>query len=111
MKEKIIARLKKLKFESKFFGSKPWKYSNKEDMRYQLWLEEVKQWLMDTYNIHLNICHRVHSQTNYFYITSGYDNKNDDLLQIIYEEKYSKYKKYIDALECGVYISLTKLIS
>lgn len=47
----LVESAKKLGFISKFFSEQPWKYSHREPMRYQLWLEELKQWILDNYNL------------------------------------------------------------
>ena len=51
MKEQLILKANKLGFISKFFSSVPYKYSNKEDLRYYLWLCELSQWLQNEHQI------------------------------------------------------------
>lgn len=52
MKDQIIQKAKQLGFVSKFFNDKPYKYSNKEDLRYYLWLSELSLWLQSEYQVY-----------------------------------------------------------
>jgi hypothetical protein len=55
MKNKLILLAKEIGFESKFFGDKAWKHSTKEPMRYLLWMEELKNYLLEKHNTFLSI--------------------------------------------------------
>lgn len=46
LKEKTAALAKNKGFESTFLFDKPYKYSNKESLRWLFWLTELNQWLM-----------------------------------------------------------------
>ena len=95
----MIVKLKDLGFEASFVYGKPYKYSTKEDLRWILWLTEVRFWLIDKYNLNINIKHRTHSQTYCFNITSGYqDGENGEL----YSELYTKFTKHEKALEKAI---------
>lgn len=70
MKEQLIMLAKKKGFESQFFNSQPyfknepWLMTNKEDMRYKLWLFEIMLWANEKMNvcedeIHIHICDNV----------------------------------------------------
>jgi len=51
-----IVALAKLKgFESQFLSDKPYKYSNKEELRWLFWLTELQDWLRNNYGIHIDI--------------------------------------------------------
>lgn len=55
MKEKLIEIARKEKFVSQFFTNDPYKYSLKEDLRYLLWMEELKEWFRSNHNIHVEV--------------------------------------------------------
>jgi hypothetical protein len=57
-KEELIALAKKKGFESEFLYNKPYKYSNKEDLRWWFWLMELSRWL--------NVVHK--KSIEYFYV-------------------------------------------
>jgi hypothetical protein len=47
LKEKTATLAKNKGFESLFLFDKPYKYSNKESLRWLFWLTELNQWLME----------------------------------------------------------------
>ena len=102
MKEQLILKANKLGFVSKFFNDKPYKYSNKEDLRYYLWLSELSLWLQSEYQVHvfpILLALMFPEQGWGFEIVFKGEN---------YDE-YTEYHNQEQALEAGIFESL-KLI-
>lgn len=104
MKEEIInlAKSKEINFESNFICNKPYKYSNKEDLRWLFWLTELQKFLREKHNILLyvensNGCWNWVIENNKGYIEG----------KMPVDEDYSSI--YEEQLEVGIYESL-KLI-
>jgi hypothetical protein len=55
-KEELIALAKKKGFESEFLYNKPYKYSNKEELRWLFWLVELNRWMYKLNNNIFNRC-------------------------------------------------------
>lgn len=59
-KEKIKQLANKIGFESKMFADE-FKFSNKEDLRYYLWLHELNKWVFDKTYFDCTFNHNVYN--------------------------------------------------
>lgn len=106
MKTKLIALVSsekendKINFRSKFLCTKPYKYSNKEDLRYLFWLTELQQWVIDNYGIFVEVTRGGAKNTyNCFYGDWIYSEPN----------KLKEYNSITSSLEDGLYVVLNKI--
>lgn len=51
IKENLITLAKEKGFVSEFLYPLPYRYSNKEEMRYYLWMCEIQKWIREKYSI------------------------------------------------------------
>lgn len=107
MKNKLLKLAKDSEFESTFLYNKPYKYSNKEELRYLLWLTELQDWLRLTHDFHVqpkvlywsdrSYTFTLHSEKYYINADSRID--------------FTPYPDYKSALEAGIYCALSMLNS
>ena len=102
-KLEIVLKARNLGFESNIVFNNPYKHSNKEDLRWALWLNEIRIWLTFNHKMNINVKHRTHSQTYCYNITGAYQCGDSGEL---YSEFYTKFESYEDALAKAVYESL-----
>lgn len=55
MKETLIKLAKEAGFHSEILSDEEWKHSNKEKLRYYMWMCELKQWVADNYKTEVNV--------------------------------------------------------
>lgn len=55
MKQELILLATKKGFTSKMFSDTEWKHSDREDIRYYLWMCELYKWIADNYIIGLKL--------------------------------------------------------
>jgi len=55
MKEQLIEKAKKMKFFSEMLWNNAYKYSNREDLRYALWMEELRRWLRLNHDMYVEV--------------------------------------------------------
>lgn len=110
----LVKSAKKLGFESKFFSANPWKYSYREPMRYQLWLEELKQWILDNYNLFIFV--RPTSITipdgNFInVIAKGYTYRIHDITKINdnYINSINIIDSYVEMLSAGIHRAIVEI--
>lgn len=104
MKKRLIKLAKDNKFESTFLCNNPYKYSNKEDLRYLFWLTELQTWLRDVHDIHVQIKLNSWIDRTYIYTIHSKDYYvNSDARFFEEDRTIGKYEK---ALEQGLHCAL-----
>jgi hypothetical protein len=102
MKEKLIEKAKKLEFASEILWNYPYKYSNREYLRYALWMEELRKWLRHNHDMYIETpVFYSNATSTYLWITQLYYVHLD-------KEDYTinEYPSYDEALEAILYESL-----
>jgi len=102
----LVVSAKNLGFESKFFSDQPWKFSEREPMRYQLWLEELKQWIGDKFELYVEVQKRMDTFINEESYKKTY--KFTFNIKFIFDENFKTsslngFDTYIEALETGIH--------
>lgn len=79
-KQYLTKKAEELGFVSKFFNSKPYKYSlEKENLRWHLWLNEFSKWLADNHQIFVNIGVDCTTAPKFYYKISAFTGNPLDL--------------------------------
>jgi hypothetical protein len=105
----LVVLAKKLGFESKFFSDQPWKFSEREPMRYQLWLEELKQWLINNYDLYVEVPKTMSTFINNESYKKTYKftfNIKDITDEHFKTTSLNGFDSYLKALEVGVHRTL-----
>lgn len=105
----LVLLAKKIGFDSKFFSDQPWKFSEREPMRYQLWMEELKQWIMDNFDLYVEVkrCVIKIPEGNFVnIIDNGYSYQIHNIHYIKNINENNISESYIEMLSAGVYIAL-----
>lgn len=110
----LVISAKKLGFESKFFSEQPWKYSYREPMRYQLWLEELKQWILDNYNLFIYVrptSINIPDGNFINVIAKGYTYRIHDITKINdnYINSINIIDSYIEMLSAGIHRAIIEI--
>lgn len=104
MKKRLIKLAKDNKFESTFLCNNPYKYSNKEDLRYLFWLTELQTWLRDVHDVHVQIKLNSWIDRTYIYTIHSKDYYvNSDARFFEEDRTIGKYEKVLEAgLSCAL---------
>lgn len=94
MKNSLIILANNIKFVSEILYNKPYKYNTKENLRYYLWMCELKLFIINKYSINVDV-----------YPSANFNNKY--LISIIKDQKViydtsADYDSYESALEAGL---------
>lgn len=109
-KEEIISLAKEKKFQSNFLYNRPYKYSNKEELRWLFWLTEVQKWLREEYEFHITAS-EVWEIDNDGNLTGDIDFFESFAFNGVYETNFvfNPYDSYIGALEAAIYHVLNQI--
>jgi len=102
-KYKLIEQANKYNFNSNFLYNKPYKYSNKEKIRWYFWMCELNFWFNEKYDIHIVLTINPYSSTELYnykiYKNSpdmrcikSNDNLNTDKISALYEALIESFK-------------------
>lgn len=91
------------KFKSQFLSEKPYKYSNKENLRYLFYLTELNNWLRDNYQIFIEVVYIATIDKFNCYINPNIKNVGIEK-GYVYSIPCNKiyYDNASDALEAGI---------
>ena len=95
MKEQLIALAKEKGFISEFMYPLPYRYSNKEEMRYYLYLCEIQKWLRDTHQLYITM-----EETSTFALITGIGFYSSVI-------KVDNVTKELETLKCHMYFCST----
>lgn len=109
-KEEIIKLAKEIGFQSQFLHNKPYKYSNKEDLRWLFWLTELQKWLREIHNFHITVS-EVWKINNDYNLTGEIDFFESFGFNGDYETNFvfSPYNSHIEAFEMALYYVLSHI--
>lgn len=103
-KEELIKLAKDKGFTSDFLYNKPFKYSNKEKLRWLFWLNELKLWFQENHNIEVEPYRTAECTSGEKYGCQG-ENWNGET-----EEEFDLFniygKEFVETFELGLQIAL-----
>ena len=83
MNQKLVELANRAGFKSAMFTDTKWEHSSKEDLRWYLWVCELRRWFMREHKLFIEVFHIYDSKApSYTYMIKEVDetNRNDEVI-------------------------------